>query len=448
MKGLTVLGVVSLMVVIAVADQAYGQDTDEMKTILTNCNVIDCTGAPLKQDMTVVITGNRITEIRKGVYEGDANSSDTRVFDLDGAYALPGFWNMHSHITDLLPDVNDMLGTEPLLPAAIRGGRNAMDGLRRGFTALRMVGDRDYIDVAWRDAFDAGVFVGPRIYASGKIVMHGRKGQRSRGWPVEIFADGPEEVRRATQENIDKGIDIVKVILPGLNDEELAIVVETAHANGLHVAAHSGGKTAHQAVMAGVDCIEHGSTLSDETIALMVKQGTFLDPTIVCNLSADYIAERERIIGELGLDEDPEVVEGRIKVAFADERPQAAAARARETLLKAHKAGIRIITGSDSSPVGEIGLLEIEQFVFSGLSEMDALIAATRNCADMVGDLDKLGTVEEGKLADLIVLAGNPLDHISNIRKLEMVFKDGKPVNLEKDEGQTSFWKLYFTERP
>jgi len=423
------------------------QAAGETRTVLTNCNVIDCTGAPLKRVMTVVIAGNRIAEVSKGVYQGDRNDPNVRVFDLKGGYVLPGFWNMHSHITDLLPDVNDMLGTEPVLPAAIRGGRNAMDGLRRGFTALRMVGDRDYIDLAWRDAFDAGVFVGPRIYASGKIVVHGQKGQQSRDWPVEIFADGPEEVRKATQENIDRGIDIVKVILPRLNDEELAVVVETAHANGLHVAAHSGGRTAHQAVVAGVDCIEHGSTLSDETIALMVKQGTFLDPTIVCNLSKAYIAEREKRIADLGIEQDPEVIEGRTKVAFADERSQEAAARARETLLKAHKAGIRIITGSDSSPVGEIGLLEIEQFVFSGLSEMDALIAATRNSADMVGDLDKLGTVEEGKLADLIVLADNPLDHISNIRKLKMVFKDGKPVNLERDEGQTSFWKLYFTKQ-
>lgn len=105
------------------------------------------------------------------------------------------------------------------------------------------------------------------------------------------------------------------------------------------------------------------------------------------------------------------------------------------------------LTGSDSNPVGEIGLLEIEQLVFSGMTEMQALIAATRNCADLCGVLNKLGTVEEGKLADLIVVSGNPLNNISNLRKLEMVFKDGKPVNLEKDEGQASFWELYFVNK-
>ena len=96
--------------------------------------------------------------------------------------------------------------------------------------------------------------------------------------------------------------------------------------------------------------------------------------------------------------------------------------------------------------MGEIGLLEIEQLVFSGMTEMQALMAATRNCADLCQVLDKLGTVEKGKIADLIVVEDNPLDNISNLRKLKMVFKDGKQVNLEKDKGQSSFWKLYFLE--
>ena len=124
-----------LMSVILVAaflfpGQMYSQDADDFKTVLTNCNVIDCTGDPMMEDMTVVITGNRITEISKGRYTGDSGSN-TRIIDLDGGYVLPGFWNMHSHLSDLLPDVNTILGTEPVLPAAIRAGRNAMDGLKK-----------------------------------------------------------------------------------------------------------------------------------------------------------------------------------------------------------------------------------------------------------------------------------------------------------------------------
>ena len=161
----------------AAARPALAQEAGEAKIVLTNCNVIDCTGGPLRENMTVVITGNRISEISEGQYTGEADEN-TRVLDLDGGYVLPGFWNMHSHISDLLPDVNDTLGTEAVLPAAIRAGRNAMDGIKRGFTSLRMTGERDYIDVAWRDAFDAGVFVGPRIFASGKIVMPSPRGNR------------------------------------------------------------------------------------------------------------------------------------------------------------------------------------------------------------------------------------------------------------------------------
>jgi len=436
------------IIVVGICAMPWLTVAQETRTVLTNCNVIDCTGNPMMKDMTVVITGNRITEVSKGVYRGDKNNPNVRIFDLNGGYVLPGLWNMHSHLSDLLPDVNDILGTEPVLPAAIRAGRDAMDALRRGFTALRMVGERDYIDVAWRNAFDAGVFVGPRIYASGKIVMPAREGRRGGGgWPVELYAPGPNDFQKTMQENIDKGIDFMKIVLPGLNQDELKTAIETAHANGLRVTAHSGGMESQRAVEAGIDCIEHGTPLNDKTLQMMAEKGTFYCPTIVCNLSKEYIVERERIIGELGLDEDPEVIKGRTEVAFADERSQQVAATQREVLKKAQDLGIRVITGSDSTPLGEIGLLEIEQFVFSGLTEMQALIAATRNCADMVDRLDDLGTVEEGKIADLIVLGGNPLDHISNIRKLKMVFKDGKPVNLEKDEGLTSFWKLYFTEK-
>ena len=101
---------------------------------------------------------------------------------------------------------------------------------------------------------------------------------------------------------------------------------------------------------------------------------------------------------------------------------------------------------SKTAPIDEMGMLEIEQLVFSGLPEMAAIMAATRNSAEAVGRLDQLGTIEEGKLADLIVVAKNPLENISNLRTLTMVIKDGHPVNLTRDEGQTSFWKLYFLE--
>jgi imidazolonepropionase-like amidohydrolase len=164
----------------------------------------------------------------------------------------------------------------------------------------------------------------------------------------------------------------------------------------------------------------------------------------VCNLSVEYIREREDRLAKLGFSDEKSVVKGRTLVAYADERSPRVAARHREIIVKAANAGVKILSGSDSNPLGELGLLEIEQLYLSGLTEMQAIIAATRNCAEMCGVLEKLGTVEQGKFADLIVVKENPLENISNLRKLKWVFKDGKPVNLEKDLGQTSFWDLYF----
>jgi imidazolonepropionase-like amidohydrolase len=163
-------------------------------------------------------------------------------------------------------------------------------------------------------------------------------------------------------------------------------------------------------------------------------------------LSADYIAERERLIREAGFAAPQDVVDGRILVTYADERSQSEAEKARAVLNKAYEAGVKITAGSDSNPIDELGILEIEQLVFSGLPEMAAIMAATSNSAEAVGMLGELGTVEVGKLADLIVLDKSPLENISNLRTLSMVIKDGKLVNLTRDEGQTSFWKLYFLE--
>ncbi len=447
MKVLRVLGIVSLVVLSTTISRTYGQETGSIRTILTNCSVIDCTGKPPMENMTVVITGNTITEIKRGTYRQSSGEKNVRVFDLKGAYVLPGLWNVHAHLDDLLPDPKHLLDDEPVGRSAIRGGRNAMDSLRRGFTGVRIVGERDYLDVAWRDAFESGVFLGPRIFASGNpITATGGHGWEPVG-PVAIQIDGPYEMRKAVREHIKNGVDHIKIMDTELSLDELEAAVEAAHQRGLRVCAHSAEPTSNRSVKAGVDCLEHGYGLTDDTIQLMAKRGVFYVPTIICNLSDQYIKEREERLAQLGFDTDREEVEGRTNIAYADERSPENALLQRRILQKAVNAGVKVCTGGDSNPLGVIGLLEIEQFVLSGLTEMQALIAATRNCADLCGVLDKLGTVEEGKLADLIIVSDSPLDNISNLRKLEMVFKDGKPVNLEKDEGQTSFWELYLTTK-
>jgi imidazolonepropionase-like amidohydrolase len=442
------LSIFSLVVLFITANQAYAQDTSTLKTVLTNCVIINCAGDAPMEEMTLVITDNTITEIRKGSYRQTPGEKNVRVFDLEGAYVLPGFWDNHSHISDLNPDVNNTLDYEPVLPAAIRAGRMAIDALQKGITTLRMVAERDYLDVAWGKAFDAGVFVGPRIISSGPSISSTHGDGYAPPYPGGVQVNGPDEVREAVRKNIRFGAGIIKIQANVLDRDEIKAAIETAHSFGIPVTAHSSEKAVRIAVELGIDCIEHGYGLSDETIQLMAEKGTFFDPTIsAVYLNAENIAEREQKIAELNLNKGNEIIAGRTTAAFSDEQISSFVLNQRNILRKAVKAGVRVLTGADGTPVGEQVLLEIEQQVLSGLTEMQVLINATRNSADMMGMLDDIGTVEKGKLADLIVIEDNPLEHISNIRKLKMVIKDGKIVNLAKDEGLTSLRELYYTKR-
>ena len=412
---------------------------EERVTVLAGVTVIDASGRAPQENVNIVISGNRIVRISSDIPQSVRSRAGVRILNLPGKYVLPGLWNNHSHLGDLLPDPKNTLDNEPVLRASIRAGRNAMDALRAGFTSLRVVGERDYIDVAWKEAFDSGVFVGPRIYPSGAPITDAE----SDDWLSEAVS-GPDEARRAVRDRAANGVEIIKIIADNMSRDEIGAAVNEAHKHGLRITAHSGDDKSHIAVEFGVDGIEHGNSLRDETIQLMVEKNVFLDPTIVCNLSADFIAEREQLIASAGYEYEQSVVDGRVFVSYGDERSSRQAVIARETLVKAANAGVKIISGSDSNPIDEIGILEIEQLVFSGLTAMQAIQAATINSAQMMGVQDDLGTVEAGKLADLIVLNRNPLENISHLRSISMVMKDGFLVNRETNEGRRSFWDLYF----
>ncbi len=197
-----------------------------MKTILTNCTVIDCTGQSPMEDATVVIADNKIARLRQGAYQESAGEKKTRLFDLEGGYVLPGLWNAHAHLSDLIPDTRNIQDNEPVGCAAIRSGRAAMDALRAGFTGLRLLGERDYLDVAWRDAFNSGVFLGPRLFIAGILITAtgGHCWEPKGTGSVQI--DGPYEMRKVVREQLKHGVDWIKIIDTELLPDEIDVAVE------------------------------------------------------------------------------------------------------------------------------------------------------------------------------------------------------------------------------
>jgi imidazolonepropionase-like amidohydrolase len=405
-------------------------------TVLNNVNIIDATGSPLQKNRHIIIQDNRISAIGSGAFKG--LQSGDQVLDLDGAFVIPGLWNVHVHLTGLLPH-NHALDDASHGAKVIRAGVNAMEGLRYGFTALKSVGEEGYIDVVWQQAFDEGFLMGPRVFASGEPVSP-TAGHRGK---VEKGADGPSEIRKTVRERVQKGATAIKLYDVEMLPDELQAALTTARSLGVPVTTHSREPATRTAVLAGIDAIEHGYNISDETIRLMAERGTYYTPTIICNLSAEYIRDREERLARLGYSNDEQVVRLRTEIAYADERSPDHALHQRQALAKAANAGVKLMIGSDSMPVGEMGWLEMEQFVLSGVSEMDTLIAATRNPAQHMGVETDLGTVEAGKLADLIVLRANPLENISNIRTVTMVFKDGISVDLEPQPGTLGFFDYF-----
>jgi imidazolonepropionase-like amidohydrolase len=385
--------------------------------------------------MTLIIEGGRIRELKAGTYSSPVGEGG-RILDLEGGYVLPGLWNVHVHLGDLIPDPQFLLETESPIDYAIRVGRNAMDALRAGITGIRIVGEDHYADFAWKRAFDAGVFVGPRIFACGRALSI--TGGHGHGTLGALEVDGPFEMRKAVREQLKQGADQIKLMVTGgvmtagegMEEsqfllDEIKAATEVAHQKGKRVCVHAWGAAGVKtAMLGGVDTVEHG-LLDDETIEMMVERGVFYVPTLNCTQDTEKILKS-------GMPD------------FMVEKALGAAEAHLEGFRKALKAGVKIACGADTSPVTDFTRLEIEHLVRAGMSEMEALVAATRTSADLCGVEDRLGTVEVGKLADLIVLSANPLENISNVRKIEMVLKGGNLVDISPQEGQADFWELFF----
>jgi imidazolonepropionase-like amidohydrolase len=253
-----------------------------------------------------------------------------------------------------------------------------------------------------------------------------------------LEVDGPFEIRKAVREQLKKGADQIKLMVTGgvmtegegMEEsqfflDEIQAATEVAHQKGRRVCVHAWGAAGVKtAIQGGVDTVEHG-LLDDEAVEMMVEHGVYYVPTLNCTQDTEKI------------------VEGGWP-AFMVEKALGAAEAHLKGFRKALRAGVKIACGADTSPVTDHTLLEIEHLHKAGMTEMETLMAATRTSADLCGVEEQLGTIEVGKLADLVVLLDNPLDNISNLRKPKMVLKGGSLVDTTPPEGQADYWALFF----
>lgn len=405
--------------------------------VLKAARMFDGKAKALVTNGVVIVQGNKIV---------DAGSSLTipqgaQVIDLGDATLSPGFIDAHTHLTaDFSGNYNDRRLKEVDLNVseqAIIATTYARATIEAGFTTVRdlgsrFVGSKEFVDVALRNAINHGLVPGPRmlvatygIGATGghfdatagfRDLLFGREPDYSEG-----IADGPDAIRKAVRFEIKNGADVIKAAVSGgvlsLTDEvdtpqftppEIAALVDETHRLRKKIAVHChGDQAAKDAIEAGVDSIEHGSFLKPETLQLMKAKGTYLVPTLMAT---------EWILGKL--DSYP--------VALQEKAKAAGAARS-EMFRNAVKLDVKIGFGTDAAvyPHGQ-NAKEFKLMVDLGLSPIEALRAATAADADLLGISAKIGTLEKGKLADIVAIPGDPTQDITATERVSFVMKDGR----------------------
>jgi imidazolonepropionase-like amidohydrolase len=407
------------------------------QTLIHNGTLIDGNGSDPISDGSILIEDNVIKEV--GSMASISAPSEVKKIDAGGGTILPGLIDTHVHLMFELVDLVEII-TTPFSLKFYQAMGNMRRTLDAGITSVR---DAAGLDLGTKKAVEQGLIEGPRIQIS--ITALSTTGGHVDFWlpsgnEINLFPDYPgspdgicdgiEDVRKKVREVLRAGAEVIKVCSTGgilsptdhpdfvqFTQEELEVMVQEGEfRNGIKVMSHAqGAEGINNAVRAGIHSIEHGIYLNDESIELMLEHGTYLVPTLLAGLSIIEMSEAGANIPEWGVRKAREALEAH-----------------KENIGKAHKAGVKIAMGTDAGVMHHgTNLREMGLMCDVGMTSMESIVATTRTAAECLGWEDQVGTLERGKLADLVISKTDPLADIRSLENndnISFVMKDGQVI--------------------
>lgn len=400
------------------------------RTILHCGKFIDVKKGQVLNEYSIVIEGNTITDVQAG-YSKPAGAD--KVIDLKNKTVLPGLIDCHVHM-EHETSATRYMETFTFNPAdyAFQSVVYAERTLMTGFTTVRDLGGSG-VNISLRNAINKKLIKGPRIYTAGKsIATTGGHADPTNGYRSDLMGDpgpaagvanGADECRKAVRQRYKDGADLIKITASGgvlsvaksgenpqFTEDEIRAIVETARDNGFKVAAHCHGAEAmKRAVRAGVNSIEHGTLMDDEVMQLMKQYGTYYVPTITAGKAVGDSAKKPGYYP-----------------ALVTPKALAIGPKIQSTFGKAYKAGVKIAFGTDAGVYAHgRNWLEFVYMTEAGMPPMETIQSATVTAAELIGVADKIGSIEKGKLADVIAVDGDPVKDIQAMGKVSFVMKDG-----------------------